>query len=182
MAYVGHRLPDGTEPGLDETLFYDPVGMGAPSGVHMAYVEIDPQTGTVDILDYVAVDDVGIIINPLLAEGQIHGGVVQGIAQALYEEVGYDADSGQLLTGSLLDYAVPRADSVPGIRSTFQQTPSPTNPIGVKGIGESGSIAAPPTMVHAVLDALAPLGVTEIDMPMTPLRIWNAIQQASTAA
>jgi aerobic carbon-monoxide dehydrogenase large subunit len=179
MAYVGHRLPDGLEPGLDETVFYDPTGMGAPSGVHMAYVEVDPQTGVVRILDYVAVDDVGTIINPLLAEGQIHGGVVQGIAQALYEEVHYDPDNGQLMTGSLLDYAVPRADSVPGIRSVFQVTPSPTNPIGVKGVGESGSIAAPPTMVHAVLDALAPFAITHIDMPMTPPRIWAAIQNAS---
>jgi len=179
MAYVGHRLPDGLEPGLDETLFYDPVGMGAPSGVHMAYIEVDPQTGVVKILDYVAVDDVGTIINPLLAEGQIHGGVVQGIAQALYEHVAYDGDSGQLLTGSLLDYAIPRADSVPGIRSSFQSSPSPTNPIGVKGIGESGAIAAPPAMVHAVLDALGPLGVTDIDMPMTPSRIWSTIQSAS---
>jgi len=179
MAYVGHRLPDGLEPGLDETLFYDPVGMGAPSGVHMAYIEVDPQTGVVKILDYVAVDDVGTIINPLLAEGQIHGGVVQVIAQALYEHVAYDGDSGQLLTGSLLDYAIPRADSVPGIRSSFQSSPSPTNPIGVKGIGESGAIAAPPAMVHAVLDALGPLGVTDIDMPMTPSRIWSTIQSAS---
>ena len=179
MAHVGHRLPDKLEPGLDETVFYDPVGMGAPSGVHMAYVEVDPQTGGIDILDYVAVDDVGTVINPLLAEGQIHGGVVQGIAQAISEQVSYDADSGQLLTGSLLDYAVPRADSVPQIRSLFQITPSPTNPIGVKGIGESGSIAAPPTMVHAVLDALAPLGVTDIDMPMTPSRIWTAIREAA---
>jgi len=179
MAYVGHRLPDGVEPGLDETLFYDPVGMGAPSGVHMAYIEIDPETGVVQILDYVAVDDVGTIINPLLAEGQIHGGVVQGIAQALYEHVAYDGESGQLLTGSLLDYAIPRADTVPAIRSSFQASPSPTNPIGVKGIGESGSIAAPPAMVHAVLDALAPIGVTAIDMPMTPSRIWAAIQDAA---
>ena len=154
MAYVGHKLPDGMEPGLDETVFYDPKGMGAPSGVHMAYVEVDPETGMVEILDYVAVDDAGTIINPLLAAGQIHGGVVQGIAQALYEEVSYDPDTGQLMTGSLLDYAVPRAEHVPSIRSLFQETPSPTNPIGVKGIGESGSIAAPPCMVHAVLDAL----------------------------
>jgi aerobic carbon-monoxide dehydrogenase large subunit len=182
MAYVGHRLPDGLEPGLDETTFYDPTGMGAPSGVHMAYVEVDPETGIVDILDYVAVDDVGTIINPLLASGQIHGGVVQGIAQALYEEVSYDSESGQLLTGSLLDYAVPRAESVPFIRSSFQETPSPTNPIGVKGIGESGSIAAPPCMVHAVLDALSPFGITHVDMPLTPPRIWAAIQHARTGA
>src|SRR6202011_1544906 len=149
MAYVGDKRPDGMERGLDETVFYDPNGMGAPSGIHMAYVDVDPETGMVDILDYVAVDDAGTIINPLLAAGQIHGGVVQGIAQALYEEVSYDPDSGQLMTGSLLDYAVPRAEQVPNIRSWFQETPSPINPIGVKGIGENGSIAAPPCMVHA---------------------------------
>jgi carbon-monoxide dehydrogenase large subunit len=178
MAYVGHVRPDGVEPGLDETLFYDPTGMGAPSGVHMAYVEVDPETGTVEILDYVAVDDAGTIINPLLAAGQIHGGVVQGIGQALYEEVSYDRESGQLMTGSLLDYAVPRADRVPAIRSQFQETPSPTNPIGVKGIGESGTIGAPPTIVHAVLDALAPFGITHLDMPLTPSKVWQAIQDA----
>lgn len=182
MAYVGHKLPDGLEPGLDETVFYDPKGMGSPSGIHMAYVEVDPETGIVDILDYVAVDDVGTIINPLLAAGQIHGGVVQGIAQALYEEVSYDAETGQLMTGSLLDYAVPRAEQVPNIRSSFQETPSPTNPIGVKGIGESGSIAAPPCMVHAVLDALAPFKISHLDMPMTPPRVWSAIQQARSGA
>jgi carbon-monoxide dehydrogenase large subunit len=182
MAYVGHQLPDGVEPGLDETVFYDPTGMGSPSGIHMAYVDVDTETGIVDILDYVAVDDVGTIINPLLAAGQIHGGVVQGIAQALYEEVSYDPDTGQLMTGSLLDYAVPRAEHVPKIRSLFQETPSPTNPIGVKGIGESGSIAAPPCMVHAVLDALSPFGISHLDMPMTPPRIWSTIQAARTGA
>src|SRR2546430_16419819 len=112
--------------------------MGSPSGIHRAYVEVEPETGVVDTLDYVAVDDAGTIINPLLAEGQIHGGVVHGIAQALYEEVRYDPDTGQLMTGSLLDYAVPRAEHVPSIRSGCQETPSPTNPIGVKGIGENG--------------------------------------------
>jgi aerobic carbon-monoxide dehydrogenase large subunit len=178
MAYIGHVLPKDAEPGLDETLFYDPSGMGAPSGVHMAYVEIDPETGTVDILDYVAVDDSGVIVNPLLAAGQIHGGVVQGIGQALYEEVSYDPATGQLLTGSLLDYAVPRADRVPNIRSQFQETRSPVNALGVKGIGESGSIGAPPTMVHAVLDALAPFGIDHLDMPLTPLKIWTAIRDA----
>jgi carbon-monoxide dehydrogenase large subunit len=177
MAYLGHVLPDGMEPGLDETLFYNPTGMGAPSGVHVAYVEVDPETGTVEILDYVAVDDAGTIINPLLATGQIHGGVVQGIGQALYEEVCYDRDTGQLLTGSLLDYAVPHADSLPNIRSQFQETPSPTNPLGVKGIGESGSIGAPPTIVHAVLDALVPFGIAHLDMPLTPQKIWAAIQR-----
>jgi len=178
MAYLGHVLPDGMEPGLDETLFYDPTGMGAPSGVHMAYVEVDPDTGIVEILDYVAVDDAGVIINPLLATGQIHGGVVQGIGQALYEEVCYDRETGQLLTGSLLDYAVPHADSLPKIRSQFQETPSPTNPLGVKGIGESGAIGAPPMIVHAVLDALAPFGIAHLDMPLTPQKIWAAIRNA----
>jgi len=178
MAYLGHVLPAGMEPGLDETLFYDPIGMGAPSGVHMAYLEVDPDTGAVEILDYVAVDDAGVIINPLLAAGQIHGGVVQGIGQALYEEARYDPDSGQLLTGSLLDYAVPHADSLPMIRSQFQETPSPTNPLGVKGIGESGAIGAPPTIVHAVLDALAPFGIAHLDMPLTPQKIWAAIRDA----
>jgi aerobic carbon-monoxide dehydrogenase large subunit len=182
MAYVGHVLPNGVEPGLDETLFYDPMGMSAPSGVHMAYVEVDPETGMVDILDYVAVDDAGTIINPLLAAGQIHGGVVQGIGQALYEEVCYDGETGQLMTGSLLDYAVPRADSVPNIRTQFQETPSPTNPLGAKGIGESGAIGAPPTIVHAVLDALAPFAIGHLDMPLTPLKIWTAIQNASADA
>jgi aerobic carbon-monoxide dehydrogenase large subunit len=181
MAYVGHKLPDGMSPGLDETVFYDPVGMGSPSGIHLAYVEVDPGTGIVKLLDYVAVDDVGTLINPLLAAGQIHGGVVQGIAQALYEEVSYDSD-GQLLTGSLLDYAVPRAEQVPNIRAFFQETPSPTNPIGVKGIGESGSIAAPPCIVHAVLDALAPFDIKHLDMPLTPPRVWAAINNGRSGA
>ena len=181
MAHLGHVLPDGMEPGLDETVFYDPTGMGAPSGVHMAYVEVDPDTGMVEILDYVAVDDAGVIINPLLARGQIHGGVVQGIGQALYEEARYDRTSGQLVTGSLLDYGLPRADLLPMIRSQFQETPSPTNPLGVKGIGESGAIGAPPTIVHAVLDALAPFGITHLDMPLTPQKIWAAIRDARPA-
>jgi aerobic carbon-monoxide dehydrogenase large subunit len=181
MAHLGHVLPDGMEPGLDETVFYDPTGMGAPSGVHMAYVEVDPDTGMVEILDYVAVDDAGVIINPLLAKGQIHGGVVQGIGQALYEEARYDRTSGQLVTGSLLDYGLPRADLLPMIRSQFQETPSPTNPLGVKGIGESGAIGAPPTIVHAVLDALASFGITHLDMPLTPQKIWAAIRDARPA-
>jgi carbon-monoxide dehydrogenase large subunit len=181
MAHLGHVLPDGMEPGLDETVFYDPTGMGAPSGVHMAYVEVDPDTGMVEILDYVAVDDAGVIINPLLARGQIHGGVVQGIGQALYEEARYDRTSGQLVTGSLLDYGLPRADLLPMIRSQFQETPSPTNPLGVKGIGESGAIGAPPTIVHAVLDALASFSITHLDMPLTPQKIWAAIRDARPA-
>jgi carbon-monoxide dehydrogenase large subunit len=176
MAYLGHRLPDGVEPGLDETVYWEPTGLGAPFGVHMAYVEVDAETGAVEILDYAAVDDAGTIINPLLAAGQIHGGVVQGIGQALYEEARYERATGQLVTGSLLDYAVPRAAQVPAIRTQFQETPSPLNPLGVKGIGESGAIGAPPTIVHAVLDALAPFGIDHLDMPLTPLKIWAAIR------
>jgi carbon-monoxide dehydrogenase large subunit len=182
MAYVGHKLPEGMAPGLDETMFYDPTGMSSPSGVHLAYVEVDPETGIVTIIDYVAVDDVGTLINPRLAAGQIHGGVVQGIGQALCEEVSYEPDTGQLLTGSLLDYAVPRAEHVPKITSLFQETPSPTNPIGVKGVGESGSIAAPPCIVHAVLDALVPFNITHLDMPLTPPRLWAAIQGSRAGA
>jgi carbon-monoxide dehydrogenase large subunit len=178
MAYLGHSLPNGLEPGLDETVYYDPVSLGAPSGVHLAYVEVDAETGIVDILDYVAVDDAGTIVNPLLAEGQIHGGVVQGIGQALFEDVRYDPQTGRLLTESLLDYAVPRANRLPDIRSQLQETPSPTNPLGVKGIGESGAIGAPPTIVHAVLDALAPFGITHLDMPLTAPKIWAAVQDA----
>src|SRR5207244_9287394 len=144
-------LPAGLEPGLDETLFYDPTGMGAPSGVHMAYVEVDPDTGIVDLLDYVAVDDAGTIINPLLAAGQIHGGVVQGIGQALYEGVHYDAE-GQLLTASYQDYCIPRAADVPPISVTLDgSAPCVTNPLGSKGCGESGAIGAPPRIVNAVL-------------------------------
>jgi len=181
MAYVGHVLPKGIEPGLDETLFYDPTGMGAPSGVHIAYVEVDPDTGMVEILDYIAVDDAGTIINPLLATGQIHGGVVQGIGQALYEEVCYDRDSGQLLTGSLLDYGIPRADTVPTITVDFSPVPSTTNPLGVKGVGEGGTVAGTPTVMNAILDALAPLGVTDLAMPATPERIWRAIRGRAQA-
>jgi carbon-monoxide dehydrogenase large subunit len=182
MAYIPMFLPAELGMGLNGNGVATANVPSFPNGCHICEVEIDPDTGEVNLDRYTVVDDIGTIINPLLAAGQIHGGVVQGIAQALYEEVSYDGDTGQLMTGSLLDYAVPRAEHVPSIRSLFQETPSPTNPIGVKGIGENGSIAAPPCMVHAVLDALSPFGIKHLDMPMTPPRVWSAIQNARNGA
>jgi aerobic carbon-monoxide dehydrogenase large subunit len=168
------------EPGLDAIVFYEPTGLSTPNGTHAAAVEVDVDTGEVQILDYVGIDDVGNLINPLLAEGQVHGGVAQGIGQALYEGAEYDA-SGQLVSGSLLDYAFPKADQIPRMRVSFQVTPSPTNPLGVKGLGEAGCVAAPPVIVGAVCDALAPFGITHIDMPLTPPKVWRAIRAAKTA-
>jgi carbon-monoxide dehydrogenase large subunit len=160
-------------------------GMGAfspnlesfPSGCHICEVEVDPETGAVTIDRYAAVDDVGTVINPLLVMGQIHGGIAQGAGQALMEEVGYDADSGQLLTGSLMDYALPRADTLPTISIDFSPVPSPTNPLGAKGGGEGGTVAAIPAIMNAILNALAPLGVTDLPMPATPERVWRAIRE-----
>jgi carbon-monoxide dehydrogenase large subunit len=180
MAYVASTLPKGMQAGLDETVFYEPTGMGAPNGAHAAVVEVDVDTGEVTILDYVGVDDVGNLINPLLCEGQVHGGVAQGIGQALYEGAEYDA-SGQLMTGSLLDYALPKSDQLPRMRPSFQVTPSPSNPLGVKGLGEAGCVAAPPVIVSAVCDALSPFGITHIDMPLTPPKVWRAIRDAQLA-
>jgi carbon-monoxide dehydrogenase large subunit len=177
MAHVASNLATGMEPGLDEIVFYEPTGLSTPNGAHAAVVEVDTDTGEVQILDYVGIDDVGNLINPLLAEGQVHGGVAQGIGQALYEGAEYDA-SGQLVTGSLLDYTFPKADQIPRMRVGFEITPSPTNPLGVKGLGEAGCIAAPPVIVSAVCDALAPFGITHIDMPLTPPKVWRAIRDA----
>jgi aerobic carbon-monoxide dehydrogenase large subunit len=177
MAYVSYKLPPGMEAGLDETVFYEPLGMGAPNGSHAAVVEVDIETGEVQILDYVAVDDVGKLVNPMLCHGQMHGGIAQGIGQALYEGVDYD-ESGQLLSASLIDYAFPKTEQIPRMRTSFQVTPSPTNPLGVKGIGEAGCVGAPPVIVSAVCDALAPFGITHIDMPLTPPKVWRAIQAA----
>jgi len=180
MAYVSSNLPLGTAPGLEETVFFQSEDMVAPFGSHAAVVEVDIETGEVKILDYVAVDDVGNLINPMLCHGQMHGGIVQGIGQAMYEGAEYD-ESGQLLTGSLLDYAVPKSDQVPMMRTSFQVTPTPVNPLGVKGIGEAGSVAAPPVIVSAVCDALKGFGITHIDMPLTPPKVWRAIRAAQTS-
>ncbi len=177
-AYVPHVYPQGEEPGLDFSSFYDPVNFTYPFGAHAAIVEVDVETGKVQILRYVAVDDVGNVINPMIVDGQVHGGVVHGIGQALLEEVVYDSD-GQLLTGSYMDYTMPRADDVPFIETDRTTTPCPHNPLGVKGVGEAGTIASPAAIVNAVVDALWPLGVRDIQMPLTPLRVWQAIQKAS---
>ncbi|MSP83362.1 MAG: xanthine dehydrogenase family protein molybdopterin-binding subunit [Alphaproteobacteria bacterium] len=175
-AYRGHDYPEGLELGLEETAYFDPVEMNYPSGAHVCAVIVDRDTGQVRITDYAAVDDVGRVLNPMIVEGQVHGGVVQGIGQALSEQVVYDPGTGQLTVGSLLDYAVPRAGDVPSFAVAFQETPSPRNPLGVKGAGESGTIGAPAAVVNAVLDALRPLGVGDLDMPLTPYRIWSTIR------
>jgi carbon-monoxide dehydrogenase large subunit len=169
-------MPQGMEPGLDETSFYDPSNFTYPFGTHIAVVEIDGDTGAVKLDRFVAVDDFGNVVNPMLVEGQMHGGIAQGTAQALWEEVAYD-DNGQLLTGSLMDYGVPKADMLPMYETDRTVTPSPVNPLGVKGAGEAGCIGSPPAVVNAVVDALAPFGVTHLDMPLTPARVWRAMQQ-----
>lgn len=176
-AYVPHKYPTGLEPGLEATSFYDPSNFTWPFGSHVAVVEVDPETGVIKLRRYVAVDDCGRVINPLLVEGQIQGGLAQGIAQALFEEAVYD-DNGQLLSGSLMDYAVPKADDLLNFELDRTETPSPVNALGVKGVGEAGTIASSATIVNAVVDALAPLGVKHLDMPLKPERVWQAIQQA----
>ena len=180
-AYTAHNLPEGMEPGLNFTSFYDPANFTFPASSHICEVEVCPDTWEVRILRYVAVDDVGKVINPMIVEGQIQGGIVQGVGQALTEN-GVYSDDGQLLSGSLLEYAVPRADLLPGIEVDRIETPSPHNPLGVKGAGEMGTIAATPVVANAVLDALAPLGVTHLELPFTPERIWRAVQAARNAA
>jgi len=155
-------------------MFYDPPNFTYPFGAHLALVEVDRQTGHVEVKRYVAIDDCGPQINPMIVEGQVHGGVVQGIGQALWEEAVYDS-AGQLMTGSMLDYAVPRADRLPDIEVLSTVTPSPHHPLGLKGIGEAGTIASTVTVYNAVMDALAPLGVMAVKMPLTPERVWKAI-------
>jgi carbon-monoxide dehydrogenase large subunit len=177
-AYTGHNLPADVEPGLEEDTYYDPSNFTYPNSAHIAQVEVDRDTGVVTIQKYVAVDDVGNIINPMIVEGQIVGGIAQGVGQALYEQASYDVN-GQLLSGSLLDYAMPRADNFPMIQVDRTITPSPHNPLGVKGVGEMGTIASTPTIVNAVMDALAPLGIKHIDMPLTAEKIHSAIQSAN---
>jgi hypothetical protein len=168
-AYVPHNYPEGVEPGLDETAFYDPANFTYPAGVHIAEVEIDPETGTTRIVDWVAVDDFGKVINPMIVEGQVHGGIAQGVGQALLEEGVYD-ESGQLVTGSYQDYCMPRADDLPSYRVGMIETPCPHNPVGAKGCGEAGAIAAPPALMNAITDAL---GTEEISMPATREKVWR---------
>ncbi|MCH7733175.1 MAG: xanthine dehydrogenase family protein molybdopterin-binding subunit [Candidatus Marinimicrobia bacterium] len=175
-AYVPHNYPDGEEPGLEFSSFYDPANFTFPFGAHIAVVEIDKETGKVELKRYIAVDDVGNVINPMIVDGQVHGGLAQGIGQALLEGAVYD-EAGQLLTGSMLDYTMPRADDFPMFEVDRTVTPCPHNPLGVKGAGETGTIASTPAVVNAVIDALSPMGVKDIRMPMTPERVWKAMHQ-----
>ena len=173
-AYRALKLPPGTEPGLVATSYWEPQNFTFPFGAHIAVTEVDRDTGEVRVKRYVAVDDCGKIINPLIVAGQVHGGIAQGIGQALYEEAVYD-DSGQLITGEFGDYAIPKAAMMPWIESSHTETPSPVNPLGVKGVGEAGAIGAPPAIVNSVVDALAPFGVRHLDMPLTPEKVWRAM-------
>jgi aerobic carbon-monoxide dehydrogenase large subunit len=166
------------EPGLEATSAYEPSNCLFPFGTHVAVVEVDRETGEVTFRRYIAVDDCGNVINPMLVEGQVHGGIAQGLAQALYEEVVYD-ENGQLLSGSLMDYAVPKAAMMPFMELDSTVTPTPVNPLGVKGVGEAGTIGSTPAVVNAVLDALAPFGIKHIDMPLRPEKIWRAIHEAT---
>jgi carbon-monoxide dehydrogenase large subunit len=178
-AYVPHDFPhDELEPGLDELAVYAATAPTYPNGAHVAEVEVDPETGKASLVGYWAVDDVGLAVNPRLVEGQVQGGVAQGVGQALLEACVYDPATGQLLTGSLMDYAVPRADDLPAILTSRSDRPCRTNPLGVKGAGEPGAVAAPPAVANAILDALAPVGVRDIAWPATPERIWRAIRSA----
>jgi len=178
-AYVPHNYPlDKLEPGLNEQAFYDPTNFTFPAGSYVCEVEIDPDTGVTRIASFTAVDDFGNVINPMIVEGQVHGGLVQGIGQALTESCRYDKDSGQLLTGSMLDYCLPRADDVPSFKIGTEVTPCTHNPLGVKGCGEAGAIGAPPAVINAITDAI---GVREIEMPATAERVWRAVRQAKAA-
>ena len=170
-------MPEGVEPGLEASAFFNPANFVFPFGTHIALVEVDPETGEIELQRYAAVDDCGPIINPMIVEGQIHGGIVQGVAQVLWEGASYDED-GNLVTGSLMDYAIPKADFFPPFELGKTETPTPVNPLGVKGVGETGTIGSTPTVYNAVIDALWPLGVKKIDMPMTPERVWRAIREA----
>jgi aerobic carbon-monoxide dehydrogenase large subunit len=176
-AAVGADLPEGMEPFLDDTAYFDPPNCTFPFGTHIAVVEVDGDTGEVALRRYIAVDDVGRVINPMIVDGQVHGGIAQGVAQALWEAGIYD-ENGQLRTASLMDYAVPKAHFFPAFEVERTETPTDVNPLGVKGAGETGTIASTAAVVNAVMDALAPLGIRHVDMPLTPERVWRAIEQA----
>ncbi|WP_020376024.1 xanthine dehydrogenase family protein molybdopterin-binding subunit [Sulfobacillus thermosulfidooxidans] len=180
-AYLAWNLPPGIEPALEGTAFYNPKNFTYPFGVHIAVVSVDTDTGDITLMRYVAVDDVGKIINPMIVEGQVHGGLVQGIGQALWEGAEYDKQ-GQLMTGSFLDYTVPKARFFPKFETAHTETPSPHNPLGVKGVGETGAIASTPAIVNAVMDALRPFNILDLPMPLTSRKVWNAIRQAQLSS
>jgi aerobic carbon-monoxide dehydrogenase large subunit len=175
-AHLAWDLPEGEKPGLEETYFFDPTNFTFPFGTHICVVEIDGETGEVDVQKYVAVDDLGNVINPMIVDGQVHGGIAQGLAQALYEYAAYD-DGGQLLTGSMMDYCVPKFEHIPYMDVARTVTPTNVNPMGLKGAGETGTIASTPAVVNAIIDALSPLGVDHVDMPLTSQRIWQVIEE-----
>lgn len=175
-AYIAHNLPEGMEPGLKETAFFDPVNFSFPSGAFICEVEVDPDTGHTEIVQFTSADDFGTIINPMVVEGQVHGGVAQGIGQAMLEHVIYD-EAGQLLTGSYMDYTMPRAADLPFYEVSHHSTPSPNNPLGIKGCGEAGAIGAPPAVINAITDAI---GSNDLEMPATPQAVWRAIQANSS--
>jgi carbon-monoxide dehydrogenase large subunit len=177
QAHAAHNLPDGMEPGLEETAVYDPPNFSWPAGAHAAVVEVDTETGDARLVRYVAVDDVGTVVNPTIVEGQVHGGITQGISTALYEEGAYD-EEGNLLTANLVTYLVPSAAELPSYELDRTESKSPTNPLGVKGVGETGTIGAPPAVINAVVNALSHLGVADVQMPATPERVWRAIEEA----
>jgi carbon-monoxide dehydrogenase large subunit len=176
-ANVPHKYPAGLEPGLEENAFYDPKNWTYPGGCHICELEVDPETGVVRVVSFTAVDDVGRVVNPMIVEGQVHGGLAQGIGQALLEGALYD-DAGQLLSGSYLGYTMPRASDLPAYDVSTHNTMCTHNPLGSKGVGEVGAIGSPPAVMNAVIDALSPLGVTHVDMPATPERVWRIIQAA----
>ena len=176
-AYTRQVTP-ALEPGFTETAVFTPPAVTFPNGCQVCEVEIDPETGVVRIVRHTVIDDVGKMVNPMLVKGQIHGGVVQGLGQALFEDLVYD-DAGQVIAGSFMDYAMPRADDVPFFEVDSHEVPTLVNPLGAKGVGEAGTVGALPALVNAVNDALAPLGVRHLDMPMTPERVWRAIQDAT---
>jgi aerobic carbon-monoxide dehydrogenase large subunit len=176
----GEGLPDGIESGLEATEFFRPPQLVYPFGAHIAVIEADRETGRISVRDFISVDDCGVRISPTLVTGQVHGGLAQGIAQALLEELVYGSD-GQLVTGTLMDYAVPHADDLPSFKTDQTVTPTPRNPMGAKGIGEAATIGATPAIVNAVVDALRPFGVRHLDMPLRPERVWQAMQQGAPA-
>ena len=176
--FAAHDLPDGVEPNLDSEATYDPENFSFPHGTRLCATEVDTETGQVSIRSYVCVDDIGHVVNPLIVEGQVHGGLAQGIAQALYEEAVHD-ESGTLLSASFAEYLLPSAVDLPSFTTGRTETPATTNPLGVKGVGEAGTIASTPAVVNAVIDALRHLGVSDIEMPCSPMRVWQAIQTAT---
>jgi len=180
-AFQGHNLPDGFEPCIDADATFDPVDFSFPHGTHLAAMEVDTETGAVTFRKYVCVDDIGNVVNPLIVEGQVHGGLAQGIAQALFEEAVYD-ENGTLVSGSFVDYLVPSAADLPSFITDRTVSASTTNDLGVKGVGEAGTIASTPAIVNGVIDAIRHLGVQDVVMPCTPLRVWRAIQAAGTAS